>query len=203
MLNNLVLDIGNVICEWNPTRLAASAIEGADAQTQLLSDTVSHEDWLELDRGTLTTQEAISRAQSRSSLDPNSVAKLYENLPASLTPIAPSVEAIQELGQAGVNIYILSNMHLKSWEYLQENIDVWQWCKGVVVSCDAGHIKPEPAIYNHLCEKFSVAPASCVFVDDMAENVEAAIACGWQAEQLTDISKGGQLFRQLAEKFGT
>ena len=36
------------------------------------------------------------------------------------------------------------------------------------------------AIFAHICEKFSLDPTACVFVDDKAENVQAARALGMQ-----------------------
>ena len=34
------------------------------------------------------------------------------------------------------------------------------------------------AIFTHICEKFGLDPAEAVFVDDKAENVQAACALG-------------------------
>ncbi|MBX2840026.1 MAG: HAD family phosphatase [Gammaproteobacteria bacterium] len=202
MLKNLVLDIGNVICEWNAQKLVASVFDDKSEHTQAIADTIGHEDWLNLDRGTLTKADAISRAQQRSDLNPDSIAQIYENLPASLTPFQSSVDAMYELAEQGVPIYILSNMHEHSWQYLHRTFPFWETCKGVVVSCDTGLVKPESEIYDHVCERFSLNPAECVFVDDMPENVEAAIACGWQSVQLTDPNEGGNLFRSIVAGFG-
>ena len=40
--------------------------------------------------------------------------------------------------------------------------------------------KPDAAIFAHICENFSLDPTACVFVDDKAENVQAARALGMQ-----------------------
>ncbi len=73
MLNNLILDIGNVICDWNPDGLVASAFDASAEQQEALSVTVGNSDWLALDRGTLTLEEAVERAQARTSLNSSSV----------------------------------------------------------------------------------------------------------------------------------
>jgi len=58
-------------------------------------------------------------------------------------------------------------------------------------------MKPEASIYQHTIDVCQLNPATSVFIDDMAENVEGAIACGLQSVQMTDIRSGGNLIRQL------
>jgi FMN phosphatase YigB (HAD superfamily) len=41
--------------------------------------------------------------------------------------------------------------------------------------------KPEPEIFRHAARVLGLDPAQCVFVDDMAPNVAAALACGMTA----------------------
>ena len=200
MLNNLILDIGNVICDWNPDGLIASAFEIPAEQQEALSVTVGNPDWLALDRGTLTVDEAIERAQARTSLNPQGIARIYANLCTSLLALPSSMEAMHRAKAQKVPIYILSNMQDHAWKYLASTFDCWDACEGVVVSCEAGFIKPDPAIYQHLCEKFAVTPQSCVFVDDMAENIDAAKAFGMQGVQLTDKHAGGQLIDELTAR---
>ena len=204
MLKNLILDIGNVICTWDADALLATAFDSVDEQRLACQHTIDHPDWLELDRGTLSKAEAIERAQSRAAdLDPARIARVYGNLPISLAPIDTTVAAMQDAHEQGVAMYILSNMQDYAWDYLSTTFDFWSVCRGVVVSCDTGFIKPEPDIYHHLTDRFSLIPAECVFVDDIKANTEAAIACGWQAMQLTDSSLGGNTIRTIIKQMET
>jgi putative hydrolase of the HAD superfamily len=50
-----------------------------------------------------------------------------------------------------------------------------------VISGDEGMHKPEPEIYELGCERVGLAPAECVFVDDLRENCEGAEAVGMTA----------------------
>lgn len=200
MLDNLILDIGNVICDWNPDGLAASAFETPEEQQEALSVTVGNSDWLALDRGTLTLEEAVKRAQARTTLNPEGIARIYANLCTSLLALPGTMDAMHRAKAQDVPIYILSNMQVHAWDYLESTFDCFTACAGVVVSCEAGLIKPEPAIYQYLCDKFSVTPQSCVFVDDMAENIEAAKAFGMQGVQLTNKHAGGQLVDELVAR---
>jgi putative hydrolase of the HAD superfamily len=49
---------------------------------------------------------------------------------------------------------------------------------GVVISGDVGMHKPQPEIFLLGAERAGVAPAECVFVDDLRENCEGAEAVG-------------------------
>jgi len=200
MLSNLILDIGNVICDWNPNGLVASAFTGSDEQAEALSVTVGNPDWLMLDRGTMSVEEAVARAQARTKLNSSGIAQIYENLGASLTALPETTAAMHRAKALDVPIYILSNMPAHAWNHLEKTHDCWNACAGVVVSCDTGLIKPEEAIFQHLCDRFSVAPESCVFVDDMAENIEAAQKFGIQGVQLTNKHEGGQVVDMLVAK---
>jgi len=200
MIKNLVLDIGNVICEWNPVRLSASVTNNKADQEEVMNVTVGHSDWLELDRGALSLEQAIANAQGRTHLGESTVASLYHSLGESMWIIEATVTAMQRASAAGIPIYILSNMQHHVWAYLRQNHPCFELCTGVVVSCEAGVNKPDPKIYQHLCQRFSLTPSECIFIDDMLENVEAARACGWQAEQLKKISDSAAVLNQVIDR---
>jgi FMN phosphatase YigB (HAD superfamily) len=48
----------------------------------------------------------------------------------------------------------------------------------VVLSGDIGMAKPDPRIYRMTADRLGLAPADCVFVDDLAVNVRGAVASG-------------------------
>ena len=54
----------------------------------------------------------------------------------------------------------------------------------VFVSSDIGMRKPEAAAFAHIALAIGVAPGAILFFDDLAENVEGAIAAGLQAVQV-------------------
>jgi len=146
MLANLILDIGNVICDWNPDGLVASAFDTPEEQQAALAVTVGHPDWLTLDRGKISVEDAIERAQVRTDLNPDGIAQIYANLCTSLLPLKNSMDAMHRAHAAGVPMYILSNMQSHAWAHLEKTFDCFQTCSGVLVSCDVGLIKPDKAL---------------------------------------------------------
>jgi 2-haloacid dehalogenase len=47
-------------------------------------------------------------------------------------------------------------------------------------------VKPDPEIYLHLLSTCGLSAESCLFIDDVARNVEAARQIGLQAIQFTE-----------------
>lgn len=200
MPSNLILDIGNVICNWNPDGLVGLTFDDPAEQQEALRATVNTPDWLALDRGDMTLDEAIWRAQARTQLDDQDIASVYDNLCVSLTALPESMAAMARARDQDVPMYILSNMQAHAWDYLQKTFECFSWCSGVVVSCEARLIKPDPAIYQHVCDKFNVTADSCVFVDDMKENIDAAIAFGMGGVQMTDKHNGGEVIDGVVKR---
>ncbi len=56
----------------------------------------------------------------------------------------------------------------------------------ILESAKAGVRKPEPAIYLMMCEMLGVAPANCVFLDDIGVNCKGAAAVGMTAIKVVD-----------------
>ena len=41
-------------------------------------------------------------------------------------------------------------------------------------------MKPDPAIYRRLCDRFSLEPSECLFIDDLPRNIRGAESIGMQ-----------------------
>lgn len=70
----------------------------------------------------------------------------------------------------------------------------------VVLSHELGLLKPDPAFYAALR---ALAPVISVFVDDLAENVTAARACGIPAHHHDDPRGSVGILQPMAEAFST
>ena len=58
-------------------------------------------------------------------------------------------------------------------------------------------MKPDAAIYREAERRFALDPARTVFIDDRAENVAAAEACGWHAVHHRDAEDTFRALRSL------
>lgn len=69
----------------------------------------------------------------------------------------------------------------------------------VIESSKAGLRKPDPRIYELMCERLDVAPQACVYLDDLGINCKPAAALGMTAIKVTSEE---QALAQLAEATG-
>ncbi|MEU0214004.1 HAD-IA family hydrolase [Streptomyces sp. NPDC006265] len=59
----------------------------------------------------------------------------------------------------------------------------------VLYSHEIGTTKPDPRAYQVACAALEAEPADCLFIDDVAENVDAAAAVGMQALLFRDNAR--------------
>ena len=87
----------------------------------------------------------------------------------------------RRLTQDGVTgLYYLSNMPSIYARVLESNYAFLQWFDGGVFSGDVKHIKPDPAIYQLLQDRYRLEPTTTRFIDDLKANVAVARTLGWQ-----------------------
>ena len=82
------------------------------------------------------------------------------------------------LRKRGIRIGILSNMPLELGEAIKAGAFGFEGFDHITLSYETRSAKPEPAIYHHCIEGLGTRPAETLFLDDRAENVNAARALG-------------------------
>jgi putative hydrolase of the HAD superfamily len=195
---DIIFDIGNVICEWNPQRLVSEVFSAAEEQKQAMEAIICHHDWLDLDKGTLSLHQAVARASARCSLDANKIAEIFHNTPASLEPYANMTNLIRQLGENGYRLFVLSNMQEHSWQYLSTKYDFWAYFSGVVVSCQVHLIKPDARIFQHIIRQYNLVPRHTIFLDDMHDNIVAAKQFGFNTIHVQETEQSiDELYRLL------
>ncbi|MFP4517963.1 MAG: HAD family hydrolase [Oceanicaulis sp.] len=91
------------------------------------------------------------------------------------------MEAVVEaLESAGVPQYALTNMPAEKWPHILSTYPAIARFGAHVVSGEEGLIKPDPAIYEITKARIAHPPQDVVFIDDRADNIEAAKAAGFQ-----------------------
>lgn len=175
---NLVFDLGGVVVRWDPDAIIAGVFNDPQTRAQVKAGVFEHPDWLELDRGTLGRDEAITRAAQRTGISSSDMKRLLHAVPPSLVVFADTVGLLRRLKKKGYPLYCLSNMHFASIEYLEQKESFWEVFDGRVISCRLNLCKPEAGIYEHLLETYALDAADTVFIDDVQKNLDAAAKLG-------------------------
>ncbi len=183
----IVFDFAGVLFNWQPLALLrrvlpAQAHDEASAAfwaAQIFQGYGG--DWAEFDRGTVEPAALVDRIARRTGLAAAAVRAVVDAVPLALQPVPETVALLNRLHAAGPPLYYLSNMPAPYADHLERSHRFLRQFTGGVISARVRLIKPEPAIFALAAQRFGVAPAELVFLDDVPANVDAARAAGWQA----------------------
>ena len=89
-------------------------------------------------------------------------------------PNQGAVEWAELLHRAGIPLALLSNMPFELSRHVTKFLQSLSTFEYLIYSCDYRSIKPELAIYRNCLELLKVAPQDMLYLDDRAENIEAA-----------------------------
>ena len=189
-VRNVIFDFGGVLVTWRPQEIIDSFYPEPELREALRTHAFQHDDWLDMDRGTMDEASVVRRCAARMARPEAELRELFEHVRAALQPIEPTVALLRELrSRSDLKLYGLSNMSETIFAYLSGRHDFFELFDGIVVSAAVKLLKPEPEIYEHLRERFSLDFSESIFIDDLARNVESARGAGLPAIQFTSTDQ--------------
>jgi 2-haloacid dehalogenase len=182
----VVFDLGGVLIDWNPRYLYRKLIADEAAMEEFLA-TVCTPDWNERQDAGRSFAEAAALLNAEHPEKSVLIDAYFPGFDEMMSgPIAGSVEILGELRARGVPLYGLTNWSAETYPLALERFDFLTWFRGVLVSGEVGHVKPDPHIYRLLFERFAIAPHEAVYIDDNPRNAAAASALGMHGIAFTD-----------------
>lgn len=131
-----------------------------------------------LERGEISEEDFSERFGELLELEPGRRAGMVDRMFGHIRPDDEMLEALRRARSQGVRTGLISNS-MGAGRYDRSTFP--ELFDGVVISGDEGLHKPQPEIYELGCERVGLAPAECVFVDDLRENCDGAEAVGMTA----------------------
>jgi 2-haloacid dehalogenase len=186
-IDTVVFDVGGVLLDWDPAHLYRQVL--TDEEMARFFAEVCTWDWHhQHDRG-VPFSETIPALCERFPDDAAHIA-LWQTRYADMVAgeVVGMRAVVDELRTAGLRLLILSNMPSEVWPGLTERHHILAGFDGAVISGDEGLVKPDPAIYRVLLDRYDVDPVRAAFVDDREENVVAAADLGFTAIRFTDAA---------------
>ena len=183
MIKSIVFDMGNVLLDYNPEVPLNKFCQSEEAKDIIRRELFGGPEWVQLDLGNITVEQAYNSISSRIPEKYHSELKecIYK-WDICMVPLEGAKEFLQYVKTNEYKIFILSNAHKSFYEYFPRAIDL-NIFDGVVVSADIHAVKPDKKIYEYILDKYSLNPAECLFIDDRADNVAGATAAGMNAFQ--------------------
>ena len=177
-IRTVVFDLGNVLVHFTHDGMFAAMGEVCGASGQQIRE------WLwdsglqaRFERGEIDGGGVRDELSDRAGCDVDQAA-LMQAASDIFTLNEPLLEVLDGLKRAGYRLVVLSNTCPPHVEWIGRHWDVLDRFDAHVFSYEVGAMKPGPEIYEAAVEAAGCEASECFFVDDLAENVEAARAAG-------------------------
>lgn len=143
----------------------------------------------QLERGEISEDEFIERLEDglETILDHRPhLHHFRQKFWGALHPNEEMIALMRELQASGLKMAMLTN-NVREWEPLwRAMLPVDEIFEEIVDSAFVGCRKPEARIYELTLERIGVPAEACLFIDDLAPNIEGAEAAGMKAVHFRD-----------------
>ena len=185
MIKNLVFDVGNVLLGYRTSELLKE--HGFDDETRhrFIASVFLDPIWAQIDLGIMPFEEIVEQFCRNAPDLREDIYWLMDSYDLMKVDRPDVWERVHLLKEKGYGIYILSNYGEYFYEKQFQNAPFMEWVDGAVISYQVHVIKPDPAIYRILLDQYALDPASCLFFDDLPDNIQTADDLGFQTFQVT------------------
>ncbi|MDP3646375.1 MAG: HAD family phosphatase [bacterium] len=183
MVHNVIFDFGNVLGTFDKHRSCARlAGYSKKLNTQEIYDLIVGGTLEQsVENGSINNEtfaQKIIEAIDAPALTRENCIEMWGNIFTQNDEIIP---LLKDIKSRGVAIAVLSNTSGVHWQYVRK-LDVMQileeWDIPFILSHEETVTKPDTKIYRTALEALGCRAEDAVFVDDIAENVEAARSVG-------------------------
>jgi 2-haloacid dehalogenase len=183
-LKNIVFDFGGVLIDWNPRYLYRNVFETEDEMEYFLEHICPY-DWnLMQDAGRSLAEATLSKQKEHPGYS-DEIALYYGRWIEMVGGIFDeNVKLLTPLKEK-YNLYGLTNWSAETLPLAQAKYDFFDLLDGIVVSGEEKIVKPDPALYCILIDRYRIDPRETLFIDDNPENIQTAKQLGFQTLHLT------------------
>lgn len=177
-IKNIVFDMGNVLTVFDAREYIYGYVDNEEDYRILRNELCGSVEWLMMDRGTLTDEEAIERVSYRVPEHlRETVARFVREYRMEQPANPPMEKLVKELSDEGYKLYLMSNTSHR-FRVFCERIKSIDYMTGVWISCEHGLLKPQTESFQNFFQCFDLKPEECFFIDDTPANIEAAMCQG-------------------------
>lgn len=181
MIKNIVFDFGAVLVDWNRHYLYDDVFDSYD-KAQWFIDNIVNDEWnIKMDGGKPFKENIAELVALHPEwkkeielYDPGWWRMMGKTLPGMK-------DLLHTLKSKGYPLYGLTNWSAEKFPMVRSTYQIFSLLDGIVVSGEEKLLKPDPAIYKVLLDRYFLNPSETIFIDDNIKNVEGARNVGMQA----------------------
>ncbi len=196
-IDTVIFDLGNVLIPFNPRWLFRKMLPDEASIERFFEETGFHAWNIEMDAGRSFADGIAAHSQRFPHHRPLFEAFFQRWHETVGEPITESVDILQTLQKQGIRTYALTNFSAETFPLAVARFPFLSDFAGTVVSGNEGLVKPDPAIYQVLLQRYSINPSRAAFIDDKLENVEAARRLGLRGIHFIDATSARIALREL------
>jgi putative hydrolase of the HAD superfamily len=186
MIRNIIFDLGNVLLSWKPEEFLHQNGWDHDSRKMMMDEIFRSREWLLIDNGDLTLNEAAERIASRTSLRIPEILAVFDLRTRILFPLSQNTKLLPGLKKHGYRLYYLSNFPGDIFDEIQNKYELFSYFDGGIISARVRLSKPDPEIFRFMLNLYSLNPEECIFIDDIAANSNSAESVGISGVHLHD-----------------
>lgn len=177
-MKNIVFDMGNVLTKYSLNDYIRKYTDSEEGCRILKNEVCRSVEWIRMDRGTMTDEEAVSAICSRVPQKYwDMISRFITEFRMEQEPNPPMEKLVSRMKNAGYELYLFSNTSHR-FRRFSKNIKSIQYIDNIWISCEHGFLKPEREAYLDFFSCFELKPSECLFIDDSPANIEAGMRFG-------------------------
>lgn len=199
-MENIVFDVGRVLVEFEWEPYLKSFRFTKEKYEKIADVTFRSQTWNERDRALYEEEHYIAEMVEKAPEYEADIREVMKGTAKTIAPMAYAETWTKYLKEQGYHLYILSNYGTYMLEQTRPQMAFLKYMDGTVFSCEVQQIKPEAEIYETLLKRFSLKPSKTVFIDDRADNCEAARKLGIRAIEFKSFKQAAAELEKMGIK---
>ena len=183
MIKNIVLDMGNVLLDFNPEFVMNTFCSSEEEKDIIRKELFNGPEWALGDRGDFKDKDRYDLVKVRVPEKYHEALKnCADHWDICMDPLPGAREFCEYVKNKGYGIYVLSNASDLFYTYFPKFLPL-DFFNGVFVSSDYLMLKPDLEIYETFLKKYNLNADECLFIDDRTDNINGAKKAGFNTFQ--------------------
>ena len=188
MITTIIFDFGGVLVDWDPHRMLDAYFGSREKADWFIANICTGEWNAQMDAGKPFSQGIAELSAEYPEWSTEIQAYFDRWIEMIGGEIPGMLEVMIDLKRKGYKMYGLTNWSAETFCQVRHKFEVFDQLDGMLVSGEEKMLKPDPAFFQLLVDRFNLNPAECLFIDDNQPNVDGARRFGLNAIRFRDAA---------------